>query len=447
MRKFLITAMESGQGKTVTTMALLAALSSLGYSVQSYKVGPDYIDPSLHERILQKKSYNLDGFFLKEKEIQELYQRTARSQISIIEGVMGYYDGLGGRSTQASSWNIGEILGATGILVLRPRGSSLSLVAQIRGILDFRPNSLKGLILSCCTQSHYLFLKELLQEETGLKVLGYLPEEGFLGSLDELHGASQEDFSQQMEKLAELCKKHLDLEGLLALSSENSVHAHMEEEERQKEKLRLAYAKDEAFAFLYHENLHLLEKAGFELVPFSPLRDAFPENCHGLYLCGGYQQDYLEELSRNQGLLRELKQRVEAGLPTLAEAGGFVYLHEGVQDKEGRIHPLVGIFPGVCTQKEKLQQFGYVELRARNRGLFLREGEVLRGHFYHRWACPDAGRDLLELRPLSGKTQEVFHQRDHLFAGLGYLYLPSAPATAEHFYDICRQGGRTWVDG
>lgn len=448
MRRFLITAMQSNQGKTITTMALLAALKKKGISVQSYKVGPDYIDPSFHQRILKKKSYNLDSFFLDEEGIHELFNRTVSADVAIIEGVMGYYDGLGGTSTQASSYEIGEMLEATGILVIQPRGSSLSLAAQVKGILDFRSNHLQGIVLSRCSSSLYDFLKPLLEKETGLKVLGYLPDHDFLRSLDELHELEEEAFEEHMEQLAQLTLEHVDMDLFLSLAEERPLaeEASQERKNEKKDRLRLAYAKDEAFAFLYHENLRVLEEAGFELVPFSPLRDSFPSGCSGLYLCGGYQEHYLEELSQNKTLLVELKEQLDAGLPLLCEGGGYLYLHEALQDKEGKSYKLVGHVPGECIPQERLQQFGYVELRAVNEGPFLQGEDVLRAHFYHRWQVPDPGSDLEALRPISGRQNLVLHQKESFFGGMAYLYLPSEPRFAQNFYDRCKAWRMTWVE-
>lgn len=445
MRKLLLTAMQSGQGKTVTTMALLAALKKKGLEVTSYKVGPDYIDPSLHERILKKKSYNLDSFFLEESEIKELFSRTAKGDVAVIEGVMGYYDGLGGTSTGASSWEISQFLDATSILVVQPKGSSLSLAAQIKGIMDFRPNSLKGILLSKCSASLYDFLKPLIEKETGLELLGYLPDTAFLQSLDELYDASEDTFLDHMDELAELTLSHVNLERLLELAKKEEPELR-ERAQEQKEKIRLAYTKDEAFAFIYHENLRVLEEAGFELVPFSPLRDEFPTDCCGLYLCGGYQESYLKELSENKTLLYAIKEKMEKGMPTLCEGAGFVYLHEKVEDKKGEQHQLVGAFSGMCRQEQRLQQFGYVELRAKEDGFFLKKDEVLKGHFYHRWTCPDGGMDLVATRPISGKRTDVLHQKENFFGGMIYLYLPSEKKTLENFYNACKKWRYAWVE-
>ena len=447
MRKLLLTAMQSGQGKTVTTMALLSAFKKKGFETTSYKVGPDYIDPSLHERILKKKSYNLDSFFLEENEIKELFSRTAKGDIAVIEGVMGYYDGLGGTSTRASSWEISQFLDATSILVLQPKGSSLSLAAQIKGIMDFRPNLLKGILLSKCSASLYDFLKPLLEKETGLELLGYLPDTAFLQSLDELYDASEEVFMDHMDQLAELTLSHVHLERLIELAGEEQEKKDEAKVEKDsEEKIKLAYAKDEAFAFIYHENLRALEEAGFELVPFSPLRDDLPADCSGLYLCGGYQESYLKELSENKALLRSINEKIEKGMPTLCEGAGFVYLHEKAEDKKGQQHQLVGAFLGICRQEQRLQQFGYVELRSKEDGFFLKKDEVLKGHFFHRWACPDGGSDLVATRPLSGKQTDVLHQKDNFFGGMIYLYFPSETKTLDNFYHACKEWRQAWVE-
>ena len=284
--------MASGSGKTTVTCALLAALKARGISVQSFKCGPDYIDPMFHTRVLGVPSRNLDLFLQGPDGVRRTLSR-CQADLALLEGAMGYYDGVGGTS-DASAWQTADTANVPAVLVLRPGGSALTLAAQVRGLQSFRsPSHLKGLLLNGCKPGLHAYLRPILERETGLPVLGYLPpmEEAVLPSrhLGLLTAGEIADLSTWIDALAAQLEQTADVSALLALAegggrpSASPASAPV--------RCRIAVARDEAFCFLYEDNLDALRQSGAELVFFSPLRDkSLPPDVHGLYLAGGYPE-------------------------------------------------------------------------------------------------------------------------------------------------------------
>ena len=463
MRSFMISAMQSGAGKTVMSCALLAALKRRGLQVQAFKSGPDYIDPMFHSRVLGVESRNLDLFLQREAGVRRSFA-SCQSGVALVEGAMGYYDGLNG-STEASAWDLACILQLPTFLVLRPKGSGITLAAQVCGMRSFRPESrIGGLLLCDCTERQAGYFREILERECGLPVLGWLPtmEEARLESrhLGLLTAAEIKDLQLRFDRIAEQTEQSIDLDRLLNLASEiepasaqgrqesipaEHVPAEMVRSKREKNDktmvcCRIAVARDEAFCFHYADNLDALREAGAKLVFFSPLHDRHLPEAEGLWLCGGYPELYARQLSENTDVRREIRERVLHGCPTVAECGGFLYLQESLEDPEGAVWPMCGALPGRGFKTRRLQRFGYLKLSAEADSLLFRAGERIPAHEFHYWDSMENGTDLAAEKA-DGRSWRCGRVSETLYAAFPHLHFGGALPLAERFVKACSAYG------
>lgn len=466
--RILLAAPASGSGKTAAACALMAAFQSKGLDVRSCKCGPDYIDPMFHREVLGVDSQNLDLFFCAPEELREGFVRHASgADLAVTEGVMGYYDGMSLDSVTASSYDVARALDIPVILVLPCRGASLSLAAQARGMVEFVPDSrIRGILLNRVSDMLYPRLKEMLEREMrkaghDIPVVGYVPEDPAF-SLESRHlglvtPAEIREIRTQLRKAGDILARTADLDLLLEiagaagelpekeiLSSEGGASGLSESEK----KIRIAVAEDEAFCFYYKDNREILQDMNCELVPFSPLRDpSLPEHVSGLILGGGYPELYAEQLSRNTGMLASVRRALKQNMPCLAECGGFMYLHEELEDSRGRVFPLAGVVRGRTYPVGKLVRFGYVRIEInepekRNGAGYLRPGEWIRGHEFHYWDSTRSGSDCLAVKPDGRRKWNCIHAEENLFAGYPHLYLPSNRLFARRFVQRCAGWGK-----
>ena len=364
-QSIVITADKSGSGKTTLTCGLICVLKKRGLKVQSFKCGPDYIDPMFHREVLGVPSSNLDSYFVSGEMLGRLYtERAEKVDISVIEGVMGYYDGLGGVSTEGSTWEIADIVDSPTVLVMDCKGASVSLAALIRGMLEF-PNhaagkydsGIRGVILNRVSPMFYERLKGVIEENCPeIKVLGYMPEmkdrkipSRHLGLIEP---GDMEDFNSWIEAVSEQLEKTVDVDGLLEIAgttksgklteekiSEFKASYYTSQTSREDDskyklntKIKLGIAEDEAFNFYYQENRELLENMGADIVTFSPLHDEkLPEDLDGIIIGGGYPELYADELSANASMREALAAVIKSGLPVIAECGGYMYLNNSIK--------------------------------------------------------------------------------------------------------------------
>ena len=433
MIQFLLAAPRSGSGKTTMTCALLMALKRRGCAPCAFKSGPDYIDPMFHRAVLGVESRNLDLFFSAPETVRTLYAKGAAGHgAAVCEGAMGFYDGLGGVSDRASAWHLADTLGLPVLLVAEPKGQSLTLAAELNGLVNFRtPSHIAGILLNNCTARMHALLAPMLEEETGLPVLGFLPKlpEAVIGSrhLGLYTAAEVENLQQKLALLADAVEEHIDWPRLLALC-EKEPPALPVQPETPPARVRIAVAQDEAFCFTYAETLEAFRDAGAEVVFFSPLRDtALPENIGGLYLPGGYPELHARELSGNTSLLREIKQKIESGLPTAAECGGFLYLGQSLTDAEGQSWPMVGVLPGEAKDAGRLVRFGYAALSADSDSMLFRAGESFPIHEFHHWDSTVNGVALAAKKPVGGAEWRCGSVNEHFYAGFPHLYWAGTP--------------------
>ena len=433
MIQFLLAAPRSGSGKTTMTCALLMALKRRGCAPCAFKSGPDYIDPMFHRAVLGVESRNLDLFFSAPETVRTLYAKGAAGHgAAVCEGAMGFYDGLGGVSDRASAWHLADTLDLPVLLVVEPKGQSLTLAAELNGLVNFRtPSHIAGILLNNCTARMHVLLAPMLEKETGLPVLGFLPKlpEAVIGSrhLGLYTAAEVENLQQKLALLADAAEEHIDWPRLLALC-EKEPPALPEKAPQPSARVRIAVAQDEAFCFIYAETLEAFRDAGAEVVFFSPLRDtALPENIGGLYLPGGYPELHARELSENTSLLREIKQKIESGLPTAAECGGFLYLGQSLTDAEGQSWPMAGVLPGEAKDAGRLVRFGYAALSADSDSMLFRAGESFPIHEFHHWDSTANGVALAAKKPVGGAEWRCGFIDEHFYAGFPHLYWAGTP--------------------
>ena len=463
--RIMLAAPKSGSGKTLLTCGLLEVLRRRGLNPIACKCGPDYIDPMFHRYVLGIPGRNLDSFFLPTEGVRKVLVDAVREEqagIAVLEGVMGYYDGLGGTETSASSWEIAEITDTPAILVLDCKGASLSAAAMASGFLHFRKKShIAGVILNRVSSMYYERLAAAVEEASGLPVLGYLPESEeyrmesrhlglFLpGEIDRLRERIGR-LADQMEKSIAV-ERVLEVAGMLPLRIENKEKEKAENESMEAEsiakfpacqeqkvtsRVRIGVARDEAFCFYYQENFHLLEQMGAELVYFSPLRDKkIPDRVDGLLFGGGYPENYARELAKNAAMRESIRRSIAAGMPFLAECGGFLYLHRTLEGSDGKHWEMAGVYPFDAYRTNRLRRFGYVRLLTSS-------GQEIHGHEFHYWESEDPGTDWEAVKPTGNRSWRCIHEKGGQIGGFPHLYYASCPDFLRKWLDVCAKGSQ-----
>lgn len=463
--RIMLAAPKSGSGKTLLTCGLLEILRRRGLNPIACKCGPDYIDPMFHRYVLGIPGRNLDSFFLPAEGVRKVLVDAVREEqagIAVLEGVMGYYDGLGGTETSASSWEIAEITDTPAILVLDCKGASLSAAAMASGFLHFRKKShIAGVILNRVSSMYYERLAAAVEEASGLPVLGYLPESEeyrmesrhlglFLpGEIDRLRERIGR-LADQMEKSIAV-EQVLEVAGMLPLRIENKEKEKAENESMEAEsiakfpacqeqkvtsRVRIGVARDEAFCFYYQENFRLLEQMGAELVYFSPLRDKkIPDRVDGLLFGGGYPENYARELAKNAAMRESIRRSIAAGMPFLAECGGFLYLHRTLEGSDGKHWEMAGVYPFDAYRTNRLRRFGYVRLLTSS-------GQEIHGHEFHYWESEDPGTDWEAVKPTGNRSWRCIHEKGGQIGGFPHLYYASCPDFLRKWLDVCAKGSQ-----
>jgi cobyrinic acid a,c-diamide synthase len=390
--RILIAGTNSGCGKTTIAAGVMSVLTRRGLKVQPYKVGPDYIDPMFHRFVTGRYSRNLDAWLLDPETLKGLFlNNAAGADIAVIEGVMGFYDGLGGISCEASTAHVAGIIRSPVVLVANAAGISLSMAALIKGYREFIPdNGIQAVIINHIHhESHYLLLKKVIEEHNPVKVIGYLPSMKEL-SLPSRHLGlvsleEQEDLPEKMDFLVTTMENTIDFSNLLTIARQApTLQADFRIPVKKGPPVKVGIARDKAFHFYYQDNLDLLEQLGAELIAFSPLHDpSLPADISGLYLGGGYPEVFARELQNNFPMRRAIKARIDDGIPAYAECGGLMYLSDAIIDSGGVLHEMCGVFPATCRMTAALQRFGYVSLTMTADNLFGEKGDMIRAHEFH----------------------------------------------------------------
>lgn len=385
--RLVIAGTQSGVGKTTITSGLLLALRQRGLQVQSYKVGPDYIDPGYHALASGRPCHNLDSWLMPQERLLSMFAATSQGMdIAVVEGVMGLFDG--GRGGVTSTASLASLLQAPVVLVVNARSAGESVAAVVLGFKQYDPAiTLAGVILNQIgSDSHQAMVVEAV-ERIGVKVLGVIRRadslkvpERHLGLLPVTENAAD----AVLESIHAAIAGQLDIEALLSLAATAPEllipPTPALPTDRQ---VKIGVAKDEAFSFYYPESLRVLEEMGAELVPFSPLRDAVLPVVDGLLFGGGFPEMFLQQLADNQSMLDSIRAAEGQGMPIVAECGGYMYLCRNVTDFLGKQYPLVGLIAANCLMEQRLQTVGYVEATAMVDSVLCQVGETLRGHEFH----------------------------------------------------------------
>lgn len=465
--RILISAPASGSGKTMITCALLEAFSKSVKKITSFKCGPDYIDPMFHKEVLGIDSYNLDAFLCgREGSKRCLMENTGEAELAVIEGVMGYYDGLGGISVQASAYDVAGITGTPVVLVIDCRGMSVSVVPYLQGFVNYKEDSrIKGVILNRLSPMMYGRMKEMIERETNLTVYGYVPvmKDALIESrhLGLCLPQEEKEIKSRIEMLGEKVSQTIDLEGILELAQsageletgeseeneqfsesgqpdERTLAVRKDSHVRDEVALKIAVAMDDAFCFIYKDNLKILEKLGAEVVPFSPIYDKhLPEGISGLILYGGYPELHAKALSENVSMRQEIRTALENGLPCMAECGGFMYLKETLTTQEGKAYPMAGVLKGESHYTPSLKRFGYAVLSGGT--VFGMEVGEIPVHEFHYFDTDDYGDAFVSRKPLSDRSWKCMVSTDTLFAGYPHIHYGGNPRVAEAFMEACRK--------
>ena len=432
MKAFMLAGVSSGIGKTTISMALMSAFAN----VSPFKVGPDYIDPGFHEFITNNKSYNLDLYMMGEQGVRYSFYKHHKD-ISIVEGVMGLYDGIDNSLDNNSSAHVARFLGIPVILVVDGVGKSTSIAAQILGykMLDPRVNIAGVIINKVSSEKTYAIFKEAIEKYTSVKCLGFIEKNEALNissrHLGLLQADEVEDLRDKLFILKNLVLKNIDLEALEKIATEETRTINIDKDEieyplylsslKDKHKGKvIAIARDRAFSFYYNDNIEFLEYMGFKLRYFSPIKDNKVPECDVIYLGGGYPENFAEELSNNKEMIESIRENYEQGKNILAECGGFMYLSNGIEQTDGKIFKMCGLVPCVVNMTNRLDisRFGYISINNKN------DIEIARGHEFHYSKLKAVLEDTRKFKAekKDGRTWECIFNEKNLYAGYPHIH-------------------------
>lgn len=445
--RLVIGAVQSGSGKTTIVTGLLAALRQRGLNVQSFKVGPDYIDPGYHQLASGRPAHNLDTWLVPPQVVPEIFCKEAGlADLAVIEGVMGLFDG--GRSGVSSTAEIAKLIQAPVVLVIDVKSMGASAAAIARGFRDYDPDvQLAGVILNRVgSDTHEAIVREAMQK-IGMTVFGAIRRDTALVMPERHLGllpVQENEECQVVNRMGEAVSRQLDLDGLLDLAAQaGSIGDGLKAEKKGRPHLcRIGIARDEAFSFYYPTSLQVLEQNGAELVPFSPLHDDTLPELDGMIFGGGFPEMFAGRLAENASMRAAIRSVADRGMPIYAECGGYMYLLEDLQDFEGKVWPMAGVFSGRAVMTKKLQMVGYVEAELRQDTVLGPCGKLFHGHEFHFSAEQETNG---MLRPFcfkklrNGVSYPAGQSRKNALGSYLHLHFAGCPDAAASFVAHCRQ--------
>ncbi|MBM4044576.1 MAG: cobyrinate a,c-diamide synthase [Planctomycetes bacterium] len=475
--RLVIAGAQSGVGKTSVSLGLARALTRRGLRVQTFKVGPDFLDPTYLALASGRTCYNLDTWMCGKDYVRQLFARaTVDADVALVEGVMGLFDGASPVTSEGSTAEVAALLDAPVLLVANAHGVARSFAALVKGFVEFEGGKGDRYILperpeGCCAQNvpvpfsgpcvagvianqcgsgrHKAWLADSLRSAALPPLVGAVPRQAFPELRSRHLGLVTADCEilppDVLDRLADACEQHIDLDAVLGIArSVSPLNVSVPAPPRRRPGVRIGVARDRAFHFYYPDNLQALELHGAELVPFSPMADdGLPGGLHGLYLGGGYPEENLEALSANRRMLQAVREFAESGRPVYAECGGLMYLAQEVERTDGTRLPLAGVLPVGVRMLGRLKSLGYVEVALTEDSLWGQRGATLRGHEFHYSelvGSPAGWRTVYSLRRRrSDAVDAEGFQKGRVLASYVHLHLASRPEAVEWFLRQCEE--------
>lgn len=448
-RRLVIAGTGSGVGKTTITIGLMAAMRKKGYIVQGFKCGPDYIDPTYHTAVTGRPSRNIDSWMLNHEMVKEIVIRASKgADVSIIEGVMGFFDGKDPTNNTGTTAEISVITKSPVVLIVNCASMARSAAAIVKGFQAFaeETNIVAVIANRVGSDGHYKLVKVAIEQECGIPVVGYLKRDDEL-TIPERHlglipSVERGELDHFFEKLTDLVLETVDVDRLfqLAVAPQLEIEA-SQFSGKQEPSVRIAVARDAAFNFYYEENFEILEAYGAELVPFSPLAgEVLPAEIDGLYLGGGFPEEFAELLASQTEVKQSIKTAIMNGLPTLAECGGYMFLTDTIETTDQLKYDMVGIIPGAVKMQTKLAALGYREITGAE-GNFLLNGKTsAKGHEFH-YSTYHPGAEIHPAYYTKGMrgTKQEGYMKDNLIAGYTHFHFGSCPEMVANWITKCKE--------
>jgi cobyrinic acid a,c-diamide synthase len=447
----------SGVGKTTISTGLMGALRAAGFTVQAFKVGPDYIDPSYHTAVTGRPSGNLDAWMVPQDQIVELFTREAASaDIAVVEGVMGLYDGLSGLDETGSTAQIAKILRCPVLLVIDTYSMARTVAAVALGYKKFDENvNISGIILNRVgSATHAAWCKQAIEDATGIPVVGSLPCNAEI-ELAERHlglipTPEKEPVDKFFTKTTSFVRNNVDLDAIVKIARSVSAVPEVKNPiypaQPQPKTVAIGVAFDEAFNFYYAGNLDLLEAYGAEIKWFSPIHDkALPADVDGLYIGGGFPEMLAKELEANGDMRRAIKKVADSEMPIYGECGGLMYLTESIVDFDGKPFRMAGVLRAETVMVKKvLLNYALADVTRDNP--LSKEGACLRGHEFHSSKLVDVPADA-EFAYALRRGEGIVGNRDgwlqqNVLAAYMHVHFAQDARIAQTFIAICRQHRR-----
>lgn len=449
-KRIVIAGTGSGVGKTTVTIGLMAALKSKGYTVQGFKCGPDYIDPTYHTAVTGRTSRNLDSYMLSHETVKEiLFKGSTGADISIMEGVMGFYDGKDPRSNLGSTAEISILTKTPVLLVVNCQSMARSAAAIVKGyqLLDPETNIIGVIANKVGSEGHYKIVKTAIEQECQIPVVGYLKRENEI-EIPERHlglvpSIERGELTPFFEQLGSLINETIDVEKIFSLADapELEIPSNSLFIKKENRGIKIAVARDAAFNFYYQENLELLDSKGAECIYFSPLKgEVLPKDVDGLYLGGGFPEEFAEELAKQKEVNDSIKLAIRSGVPTLAECGGFMYLTDSIETTDNHLHQMVGVIPGTVKMQKRLAALGYREISGTENNFLLPQGVKAKGHEFH-YSTFQSHEEIpfaYQTKGMRGTKQEGYITQN-LIAGYTHIHFASCPELIDQWLDLCEK--------
>ena len=445
--RIMIAGTNSGVGKTTVTLGIMSALVQKGIKVQGFKAGPDYIDPSHHTFVTGNASKNLDTWMMGENACRELFERSAlNADVSVIEGVMGLYDGSIDSSGHGSSAHLAKILNTPVILVVNARGVAQSAGAVVMGFKEFdREVNLAGIVINnVASQNHYDIIKKAIEESCSVAVLGYLKKESDI-TIPERHlglipSEEKKINSALYDKLGQMVLETIDIDKLQEIAGSAAVFPDYNRSifinRASSLDVTLAVARDSAFCFYYQDDIDLFEELGAKIIEFSPLADkSLPDGIDGIFMGGGFPELFADRLMKNESMRKSILEAHKQGTVIYGECGGMMYLLEKLIDCEGRSFKMSGVLIGTSRMENRRQGLGYVIADATCDNIICESADTFRAHEFH-WSklqdVPDDTVFAYNTRKSNGKKTGIDGIcKSNVLASYTHIHFSSNPDLAK----------------